>query len=94
MKYYAKRHDIKNDTTVIEGVYDDPDEAQKKVDELLLEEEKLPKTSCIFTVELTKENIETYREITEAVVKQIAIEEGFSTDTIDNEFIDTFKMLL
>lgn len=94
MSYYAKRFDLKAEKTTIEGTYDTEEEALAKTNELLIEEEKLPYTTCIFAVEETVEDQVPYDDIIRSVFIQTCEEEGIPQRDLTDEFINNFKLLL
>lgn len=94
--YFVKRHDLKNETTIIEAKFEDKSEAEKRSSELCFEEEKLETTTCIFEVDDTEENKLSYKEMIRRAIIQVAIEEGLplKNEDISDEMIETFQEAL
>ena len=68
--FYAKRFDLKEEKTVIEGIYTTEEAADEKCSELLKEEEKLPMTTCIFGVEEQEEDELPYSKMRREIMLQ------------------------
>ena len=92
--YYAKRFDLKTEITTIEGTYETEEEAINKTGELLIEEEKLDYTTCIFAVEQTIEDELPYKEIVKAIFIETCEEAGIPQPEFTDEYLENFKKLL
>lgn len=94
MSYYAKRFDLKTEITTIEGTYNTLEEAQERCIQLCEEENKLDYTTCVFSVEDTIEDAESYDFIIRSIFEEICEEYNIPKQDLTDEYIANFKKLI